>query len=60
MKAMRAIETKLPVIDVVVEVLDARAPIACQSKALENLIKNKKRIVVLNKADLADPVVTES
>ncbi|MDQ7982838.1 MAG: ribosome biogenesis GTPase YlqF [Spiroplasma sp.] len=59
-KAMKAIETKLPVIDVVVEVLDARAPIACQSKTLEDLIKNKKRIIVLNKADLADREITAS
>lgn len=58
-KAKREIEKKLPVIDVVVEILDARAPIASQSKDLENLIKNKTRILVLNKADLADKKVTE-
>lgn len=58
-KAKKAIETKLPVIDVVVEILDARAPISSQSKDLENLIKSKKRIIVLNKADLADQKVTE-
>lgn len=58
-KAKKAIEMKLPVIDVVVEILDARAPIASRSKDLENLIKNKARIVVLNKADLADKKVTE-
>lgn len=58
-KAKREIAAKLPVIDVVVEILDARAPIASQSKDLENLIKHKKRIVVLNKADLADNQVTK-
>lgn len=57
-KAKRAIEAKLPVIDVVVEILDARAPIASHSEDLENLIKHKKRIVVLNKTDLADNEVT--
>ncbi|MBE4703980.1 ribosome biogenesis GTPase YlqF [Spiroplasma platyhelix] len=58
-KAKKAIESKLPVIDVVVEILDARAPIASHSEDLENLIKHKKRIVVLNKADLADSKVTK-
>lgn len=58
-KAKRAIEEKLPVIDVVVEILDARAPLASQSSDLQNLIKHKRRIVVLNKADLADEKVTQ-
>lgn len=58
-KAKRAIEEKLPVIDVVVEILDARAPVSSQSSDLENLIKHKKRIIVLNKADLADSKVTK-
>lgn len=58
-KAKKAIESKLPVIDIVVEILDARAPLASHSEDLENLIKHKKRIVVLNKADLADSRVTE-
>ncbi|MGL5268761.1 MAG: ribosome biogenesis GTPase YlqF [Spiroplasma sp.] len=58
-KAKRLIVEKLPIIDVVVEILDARAPSACQSKDLENLISKKKRIVILNKADLADKKVTQ-
>lgn len=58
-KAKKAIVEKLPIIDVVVEILDARAPNACQSKDLENLISNKKRIMILNKADLADKEVTK-
>lgn len=58
MKALRAIEAKLPIIDVVIEVLDARAPVASRSMVLENLIKNKTRIVVLNKADLADEKIS--
>jgi len=57
-KAKRMIEAKLPLIDVVVEILDARAPISSQTKDFEDLVKNKKRIIVLNKADLADKEVT--
>lgn len=59
MKAMRAIEAKLPIIDVVIEIIDARAPIASRSLVLENLIKNKTRIIVLNKIDLADQAITK-
>lgn len=58
-KAKRLIAETLPIIDIVVEILDARAPNACQSKDLENLIKDKKRIIILNKADLADNKITE-
>lgn len=59
MKAMRAIEAKLPIIDVVIEIIDARAPNASRSLTLENLIKNKTRIIVLNKVDLADQAITK-
>ena len=53
-KTMRQIEADLRIVDIVIELLDARIPIASQNPEIANKIKNKKRLVVLNKADLAD------
>ena len=58
-KALKEVEEKIKIIDVVIELLDARAPISSINPQLENIIKNKKRLVVLTKADLADPVETK-
>ncbi|MBQ9298454.1 MAG: ribosome biogenesis GTPase YlqF [Clostridia bacterium] len=52
-KTKREIIENLKLIDVVVEVLDARIPISSHNPDLDNIIKNKKRIVLLNKSDLA-------
>lgn len=53
-KTKKQIIEDLKLIDVVVEVLDARIPISSHNPDLENIIKNKKRIVLLNKSDLAE------
>lgn len=53
-KTMKQIEADLKLVDVVVEILDARIPISSQNPQVEKLIKNKKRVIVLNKADLAE------
>ena len=53
-KAKRQMQEDLKLIDVVVEILDARIPISSQNPDLKSMIGNKKKIVVLNKADLAD------
>lgn len=54
-KAMRQIEEKLKLIDIVIEIVDSRAPNSSKNKFLEELTKNKKRIIVMSKKDLADP-----
>lgn len=54
-KARRQVEEKLGMVDVVVELLDARAVRASQNPELARILQNKPRLVVLNKADLADP-----
>lgn len=54
-KAMRQIEEKLKLIDIVIEIVDSRAPNSSKNKFLEKLTKNKKRIIVMSKKDLADP-----
>ena len=53
-KAMRQIEEKLKLIDIVIEIVDSRAPQSSKNKFLEKLTKNKKRIIIMSKKDLAD------
>ncbi len=57
-KALDELTLKLKLVDVVVELVDARAPISSINDDLEKLISNKNRVLVLNKADLADLEVT--
>lgn len=52
-KAMRQIKEKVDLIDVVVEVVDARCPISSKNKYLEDLTNNKPRVIVFSKKDLA-------
>ena len=56
-KARRLIEDNLKVIDVVIELLDARIPWSSTNPMIAKLIGQKPSVVVLNKADLADPAV---
>ena len=58
-KAQNEIKDSLKLIDIVVEVLDARIPFASQNPIIDNLAKDKARIVVLNKSDLADDTKTK-
>lgn len=53
-KTKRQIADDLKLIDVVVEILDARIPISSRNPDIQELIKNKTRVVILNKYDLAD------
>ncbi|MDP5273419.1 ribosome biogenesis GTPase YlqF [Chengkuizengella axinellae] len=57
-KARRQIEGKLKLIDLVIELLDARVPLSSRNPMVDEILKDKPRIVLLNKADLADPAVT--
>ena len=54
-KAKREIRERLRLVDVVYELLDARIPTASRNPLLGDLLKNKPRLVLLMKADLADP-----
>lgn len=58
-KTKRQIIEDLKLIDVIVEVLDARIPISSQNPDVKGYSKNKKRVVVLNKSDLADEKETK-
>lgn len=59
-KAKREIREKLRIIDIVVELRDSRVPVASSNPDLPNLLGDTTRIIVLNKADLSDPSVTEA
>ena len=58
-KTKKQIIEDLKLIDVVVEVLDARIPVSSRNRDLEQYLTNKKRVIVLNKADLADTNITK-
>ncbi|MBO4780097.1 MAG: ribosome biogenesis GTPase YlqF, partial [Selenomonadaceae bacterium] len=55
-KAQRLIEENLKLVDLVIELLDARIPISSQNPMLREIIRDKTRLIVLNKADLAADV----
>jgi ribosome biogenesis GTPase A len=58
-KARREVETNLKLVDFVIELLDARAPLSSENPMLHEIIQNKEKMVVLMKRDLADPAKTE-
>lgn len=58
-KAKRMLEEDLKLIDVVVEIVDARAPLACRNPDFEALFKNKIRVMLLNKSDLSSSAVNK-
>lgn len=58
-KALNEIEEKIKLVDVVVEILDARAPLSSINPSLEKATSNKKKLIVLSKIDLADPEITK-
>ena len=58
-RAMRRMGEYLKLIDVVVEVVDARVPRSCRNPMLDTIVGDRKRLIVLNRDDLADPVVTK-
>ena len=59
-KARRMMQENIQLIDLLIELTDARAPQAGRNPDIDTLAKGKSRIVVLNKADLADADATKS
>jgi len=57
-KAQRMISKQLSLIDVVVELLDARIPVSSANPIINELVGVKPRVVALNKSDLAEPAQT--
>ena len=54
-KAIRSMENDIKIIDLVIELLDARAPLSSKNPNIDSLARGKKRLVILNKSDLSDP-----
>lgn len=57
-KTRRMIAANLSLVDAVVEILDARIPSSSQNPEMQRLVKEKPRMLLLNKADMADPNAT--
>ena len=57
-KALNNLDDSVKLVDVIIELLDARAPTSSINEQLEKTFRNKKRIGVLTKIDLADPSLT--
>ena len=58
-KASIQIEERIKSVDLVIELLDARAPLSSINTDFEKIVGNKKRLFVFTKSDLADPSQTE-
>ena len=59
-KAERLIRENLKIVDVVIELLDARIPLSSQNPMLKEILQDKPRVTVLTKSDLADEVSTQA
>ena len=53
-KARRMMEEDIKLIDLVIELVDARLPLSSRNPDIDNLAKNKSRLILLNKSDLSD------
>ena len=54
-RAIKEIKEKLHLVDIVFEIRDARAPLASGNNTLDELLRQKPRLILLNKSNLADP-----
>ena len=53
-KAKRMMQENIKLIDLVIELVDARVPISSRNPDIDELGKNKARLILLNKSDLGD------
>lgn len=58
-KTRRIMAENLKLVDVAIELLDARIPISSRNPDIDTLLKNKPRVIALNKSDLSDPARNE-
>lgn len=58
-KARRQVEEKLKLVDIVVELVDARAPLSSQNPMLQQVLQSKPKVILLMKKDLADQRATD-
>lgn len=58
-KAKRAMQEDIKLVDLVIELVDSRVPMASRNPDIDELGKNKARLVIMNKADLADEKINK-
>lgn len=58
-KARRLIEEKIKIIDIVIEIIDARIPYSSKNPLMDKLVRNKAKVILMSKVDLADPIITK-
>lgn len=58
-KTKRMIQKNLPLVDAVVEIIDARVPLSSRNPDIRELIQGKPEIIVMNKCDTADPAAND-
>ena len=59
-KTRELIAENLKMVDIVIEVIDARIPVSSRNPLIDELVKNKRRLIILNKSDLSDPKANEA
>ena len=59
-KAVRQMKEDIKLIDIVIELVDARIPISSRNPDIDSLAAGKSRVIILNKADMADDRETEN
>lgn len=59
-KTKELIKENLKLVDAVVEVIDARIPVSSRNPIIDDLVKSRQRIIILNKSDLADKSANEA
>lgn len=58
-KAKKMMQENIKLIDVVIELVDARVPLSSKNPDIDNLANNKSRVILLNKYDMADPTYND-
>ncbi len=58
-KAKRLMESDMKLVDMVIEIVDARAPVSSRNPDIDRMSKGKSRLIIMNKADLADKNISD-
>ncbi|AHI53683.1 ribosomal biogenesis GTPase [Spiroplasma sabaudiense Ar-1343] len=59
-KAIKEIQNQIPVVDLIIEIVDARAPYSSQNPIFKRILATKSKLIIFTKCDLADQKVVES
>lgn len=59
-KTRELIAENLKMVDIVIEVIDARIPVSSRNPIIDELVMSKRRLIILNKSDLSDPKANEA